>query len=35
VQADVAAVFNAAAERIEKAARLLGDAGDGRHIVLG
>jgi cell division protein ZapA len=34
-QADVAAVFNAAAERIEKAARLLGDAGDGRHIVLG
>jgi cell division protein ZapA len=35
VQADVAAVFNAAAERIEKAARLLGDAGDRRHIVLG
>ena len=35
VQADVAAVFNAAAERIENAARLLGDAGDGRHIVLG
>ena len=35
VQADVAAVFNAAAERVEKAARLLGDAGDGRHIVLG
>ena len=35
VQADVAAVFNAAAERIEKAARLLGDAGDGHHIVLG
>jgi cell division protein ZapA len=35
VQADVAAVFNTAAERIEKAARLLGDAGDGRHIVLG
>jgi cell division protein ZapA len=30
VQADVAAVFDAAAERIEKAARLLG-----RHIVLG
>jgi cell division protein ZapA len=35
VQADVAAVFNAAAERIEKAARLLGDAGDGRPILLG
>jgi cell division protein ZapA len=34
-EADVAAAFNAAAERIEKAARLLGETGDGPHAVLG
>jgi cell division protein ZapA len=34
-QADVAAAFNAAAERIERAARLLGDAVDGHRVALG
>ena len=34
-QADVAAAFNAAAERIEKAARLLGHAADEPHTALG
>jgi cell division protein ZapA len=34
-QADVAAAFNAAAERIEKAARLLGDTVDGHRVALG
>jgi cell division protein ZapA len=34
-QAGVAAAFNAAAERIEKVARLLGETADGHHIVLG
>ncbi len=36
LQADVAAAFNAAAERIERVARLLGETVDGHHhIVLG
>jgi cell division protein ZapA len=34
-QADVAVAFNAAAERIEKAARLLGDTVDGHRVALG
>ena len=34
-QADVAAAFNAAAERIEKAARLLGHVADEPHAALG
>ena len=34
-QADVAAAFNAAAERIERAARLLGDTVDGHRVALG
>lgn len=34
-QADVAAAFNAAAERIEKATRLLGQSRDGHHVALG
>jgi cell division protein ZapA len=34
-QADVAAAFNAAAERIEKAARLLGHVADDPHTALG
>jgi hypothetical protein len=34
-QADVAAAFNAAAERIEKIVRLLGETVDGHHVVLG
>jgi hypothetical protein len=34
-QAGVAAAFNAAAERIEKAARLLGEASDAHHVALG
>jgi cell division protein ZapA len=34
-QANVAAAFNAAAERIEKIVRLLGETVDGHHVVLG
>ncbi len=34
-QANVAAAFNAAAERIEKAARLLGETGAAHHVALG
>jgi hypothetical protein len=34
-QANVAAAFNAAAERIEKVVRLLGETVDGHHVVLG
>src|ERR1700678_4028069 len=34
-EADLAAAFNAAAERIEKAARLLGQASDGHHVAIG
>ena len=34
-QADVAAAFNAAAERIEKIVRQLGETVDGHHVVLG
>jgi cell division protein ZapA len=34
-QADVAAAFNAAAERIEKAARMLGHVADEPHTALG
>ena len=33
--ADMAAAFNSAAERIEKAARLLGQAGDEHHVAIG
>src|ERR1700730_12076548 len=35
VQAGVAAAIDAAAERIEKIARLLGETVDGHHVVLG
>ena len=35
LQSDVAAAINAAAERIEKIARLLGETVDGHHVVLG
>jgi hypothetical protein len=34
-QANVAAAFNAAAERIEKVVRLLDETVDGHHVVLG
>jgi cell division protein ZapA len=34
-EADLAAAFNSAAERIEKAARLLGQSGDGHHLAIG
>jgi cell division protein ZapA len=34
-EADVAAAFNSAAERIEKAARLLGQTSDGQHVAIG
>jgi cell division protein ZapA len=34
-EADIAAAVNSAAERIEKAARLLGQASDGHHVALG
>jgi len=34
-QADLAAAFNSAAERIEKAARLLGQSSDGHQVALG
>jgi len=34
-QANVAAAFNAAAERIEKIVRVLGETVDGHHVVLG
>jgi cell division protein ZapA len=34
-EADLAAAFNSAAERIEKAARLLGQASDGPHVAIG
>jgi cell division protein ZapA len=34
-EADMAAAFNSAAERIEKAARLLGQTGDGQHVAIG
>ena len=34
-EADMAAAFNSAAERIEKAARLLGQAGDGHQVAIG
>jgi cell division protein ZapA len=34
-EADVAAAFNSAAERIEKAARLLGQTSDGHHVAIG
>ena len=34
-QADLAATFNSAAERIEKAARLIGQTGDAPHVALG
>jgi cell division protein ZapA len=35
MEADIAAAFNSAAERIEKAARLLGQAGDEHHVAIG
>ena len=35
VEADITAAFNSAAERIEKAARLLEQAGDGHHAAIG
>jgi len=35
VEADVAAAFNSAAERIEKAVRLLGQAGEEHHVAIG
>jgi cell division protein ZapA len=34
-EADLAAAFNSAAERIEKAARLLGQTSDGHHLAIG
>jgi cell division protein ZapA len=34
-EADITAAFNSAAERIEKAARLLEQAGDGHHAAIG
>jgi cell division protein ZapA len=34
-QADLAAAFNSAAERIEKAARLLGQASEDHHVAIG
>ncbi len=34
-QADIAAAFNSAAERIEKATRLLGQSRDGHQVALG
>ena len=34
-EADVAAAFNSAAERIERVARLLGQTDDGHHVVMG
>lgn len=34
-QADIAAAFNSAAERVEKATRLLGQSRDGHHVALG
>ena len=35
VEAALAAAFNSAAERIEKAARLIGQAGDGNQVAIG
>jgi cell division protein ZapA len=35
VEADVVAAFNSAAERIEKAARLLGQTDDTHHVAIG
>jgi cell division protein ZapA len=34
-EADMAAAFNSAAERIEEAARLLGQTSDGHHVAIG
>jgi cell division protein ZapA len=35
IEADIAAAFNLAAERIEKAARLLGQTSDGHQVAIG